>query len=300
MKRNLISQKGSFTLTLPKNWVTKKNLGSGSEIDIEELSEGLLISAKTQNKKKEITVNFSNDSQRLMRIRLWNLYRSGYEKISINVKTTAQKQYILSIVNNHLLGFELTNDSSPIILENVAEPSAEKQDVLLRRMFLIIKDSLDTLSQDIELGKLNNANKILESARKIVQYDNFCRRNIYKKRLEDEGAYYYWGLLNYLLLLHQGIYHLYKNKLSKKNTSLITIIEDIKIDFNYLYDAFFKKDIKQLRKYADKKSIQDLNQVASIMLKAKGPDIIIVHYLFDISRTLSLMVAPITGIIIDN
>jgi len=84
MKRSIIQQRNSFTITLPKKWIERNGLINGGEISLEESEEGNLIiypGADQHIVEKHLILETHNASR--LRTIIAGLYRRGYDKITI-------------------------------------------------------------------------------------------------------------------------------------------------------------------------------------------------------------------------
>ena len=204
MKRKLIKQgNNSYTLTLPIKWIRDKGLDENSEIELEE-KEGELIINTNINKKqiKKLELKITNYNERTIKNLLNQGYRQGYDLIKIQYKNKSQLDIIKSITRETLLGFELTEENlDSCIIENITEPSEEKFDIILRKVFLIIKNEGEEILNDI-LKKLDNRKKREHTKIIIDDYTNFCRRAIIKN---NDNLYlqipYLFKILSYLSFL---------------------------------------------------------------------------------------------------
>ncbi len=303
MKRKLIKQGGGGGLTLyvPKKWVDKNGLKGGNEIDITIISNNLLISTETQSKEKETEINISTETKSLIRLKLNGLYRLDYNKIKVNTKTEEQIQTIKNIINNYFMGFEITEEKNNYcVIENIAEPSEEKTDILVRRMFLLIKESINLIYNDLKENNLNNINKIKEINKKMNQYNNFCRRSISKKRFSDEEIYFHWGLYARLLVIQHSTLHLYEkldNKKYKLSKNINILLNSILKEYDNIYNGFYKKDLRQIKE-ANTELKKLLNNILKQIQKSEGIETVILYYLGELSRTIYLATTPMMTILI--
>jgi len=277
MRRKLVNQGGSsYTVAMPKAWIKTNNLEAGTEVDVEEAENNIIISTKSINKKKEATVK-SPDKEVLLRVNLWHLYREGYDKITI--EGTKHRDMIAKVTNNHLLGFEITEEN-PITLENVAEPSEEKQDILFRRIFLITKQMFQLIEDDMKKGKYNNK-LIDEHLNKILQYELFCRRNIAKKKFTGKSTNSYWSFYDHLSMIGgrlRKLYMYYSNKKTPISKSTIATIKKMNGNFNNLYEGTFKKDIELIQKCNETARNITSKDLEPSLEKSKGTESMIIHF----------------------
>jgi hypothetical protein len=306
MKRKIIRQGGGGggTIYLPKKWIDHKNLHPGDEIDITEVDDCLLLSAETKTTKKETTLKIHSNGETFIRTNLSDLYRLGYDKVKIIYENKDQADYVESAVENFLLGVEVTEKGKNyLILENVAEPSGEKQETLVRRMFLLIKESFELVHNDLISGKFSNLQQLKQLTYKVGQYNNFCRRNISKKKFTEEKIPFHWNMYVYLLLIQGNLLHLYqfldkqkKLKMSKKN---ILIFNNLETEFNNLYHGFFKKDLNALEEVNDQARSLLYKDTYKQLEKVTGKESITIYYFGEMARLIYLITSPMLGILLE-
>lgn len=133
MFRNLVNQRGSLTLTLPKNWVEKNRLKPKDQVSIEEVNKDLIISSTKGKATKEIEVDASEMSSGSLRAILGYLYRVGYDVIRVsNVK-----KEMLSLSFNNMVGAIVTNEGSYQKISVHCDESAEINPVV-DKLFITI------------------------------------------------------------------------------------------------------------------------------------------------------------------
>ncbi len=240
MKRTLIKQGGGngLTIYLPKKWIQGRNLQPGNEINIVEEGEVLVLSTKDSS-IKEISVSFTEKDLAQVVPEITHLFRLGYDKMIVKSEEPKILQMAEKKALPLLLGFEITSKSvNSIIIENLSEPTEDKFEVMLRRIFLIIK----------EMGEQCLANKLTSLAEARIQLDKlcfFCKRALTKKVNQQFNPLIYWELITYLTNIGHAYYYLSvyleKNKLNKAGSYL----KSVNYFYEKLYNAYYKKD-KQL------------------------------------------------------
>jgi len=251
MRRKLISQRNSHTLTLPIKWVRDHGLDKNEEVELEEEREGIFVrSLATPKKEKEITMTSKDDV--VVRYILNNLYRGGYDQIKINYSDKA----IIKIIENHLevlLGWQISGKTDKeITIENLTEPTHEKFDILLRRMFFIIQGNFEILEEYFDKKSVDK-NEFDKNDKEIVKLDNFCRRCISKRVVEKDKTLFYWQLISTLTWMDRDLYYLFhtinKNKLITKGKPII--VEKLSKAFDLIHDGFYQKDLKKIESVFD-------------------------------------------------
>jgi len=302
MKRKLIKQGGGGGLTLyvPRAWIKEQGLKPGDEVEFTQVEHSLLLSSEAKVEVKETTITITHENQSFIHANISSLYRLGYDKIKVIYNTKEQYSTIKDCVENFLLGFEITDKKEDyILLETVSEPSGEKQHILLRRMFFLIKESLTVLHEDLANGKLKNFEVINKNGQKMGQYTHFCIRNIMRKKFLEERSSYYSELYQNLAKIHTSILHLYKIACKDpRKTKYLNILELIQKNFNNIHEGFYSKDFESLVK-ANKSLVNLLyNKVHEGLKKEKGMESINLYYFGEISRLMNFTAVPILGILL--
>lgn len=295
MKRKVIKQRDSYTITLPIKWVNSHGITPQSEVEVNEENEALIIKTESMQKKSgEITLP-QNSNERLVIYILTNAYRNGYDILKVKAANKKQIEYLEHNMDT-LLGWQTTKKTeNEIVIENLTEPSADRFDSLLRRMFHIISDNINSLS-DLSYDKKYHE-ELKKSAKEASMIDNFCRRCISKKMVEKEKTYFYWQFISTVLWVHRSFIYLVESmekKQCKKDKLCEELLEKIKTAFQNFSEGFFDKDIAKISKVFDiTKAISD-KKVEYLDSTNK----VIVYQLIEMSRMLNLSCSPCLGILV--
>jgi hypothetical protein len=250
MKRKLIKQGiEGLTLYLPKKWADARNLKAGNEVDIAEVGDVLQITAGVQ-KGQSITLSLTHEDSDYALQFITHCYRLGYDAIVITSTDAKIRALVEKQAGPLLLGFEVT-DITPetITLSNISEPSEDKFEVMLRRIFLIIQ----------HLGEETNAllrgdKYSFSPAEEREQLDRlivFCKRTITKKLNGFTKPMPYWELLTYLMAIGHGYHYLYEHLIEKKvkkgEKTTLTYAETLSAYVQQLYDAYYQKEVAKIR-----------------------------------------------------
>lgn len=302
MRRKLIRQgDNALTVTLPAKWIQSHGLKAGEEVEIEESSNQVIIQADSKTEKKSAELKLTTKSEQIIRSNLNVLYRVGFDRIKVYFNTPEQQKIVKGVADSRMLGFEVIEENKNLmILENVTEPSEEKQEVLLRRIFLIIKDSFAVMTEDFNRNDFPHSSNLIQNSKNVDRYSNFCNRNISKKRFTEERIHSYWDLYSRLLLIQHSLLHLYeiidKNRKIKLSSHTEKVFHQVRSNFEQLYEGFSKRDLKILEKVNDFAK-QTLNQEILLQLKKnKGEDNLVLYYCGEISRLIYLCTVPLFAI----
>jgi len=298
MKRKLIQQRESFTITLPKDWIEKFKLKAGDEINLDPANNQLVISAGGLKEKKEISIKITKENEFFLYSNLALMYRMGYDRITIEVYAPKVIEKIEEIVEKYLLGFGIAEKTKTnCIIENVTEPSEEKFDVLMRRLFLIIKETSQVVLSDMQAGEYKNLKKISDYRNQHDRYVFFCRRIISKRLLKEEHPGLNWELLVFLMHIEHGYHSLYrylqKNKKFKVSRGTIKLFKEAEKYFDLFYHAHYKRDKEKLIEMKKTKDKLLYDESYGLMAKTTGPESVIVCHIREIIKFIVIGATPV-------
>ncbi|MFA6887934.1 MAG: hypothetical protein WC254_00375 [Candidatus Woesearchaeota archaeon] len=300
MKRRLIKQGGGgFTIYLPKKWVDERQLKAGDEIDVDETENALVL--RTEAKiKKEAVLQLDKEDSHFIYLKLSHIYRMGYDKIIVHFKNSKTISDISKLVIDYLLGFEVTEKGKNYcVLENVTEPTNEKFSVLLRRIFLQLKETYSLVFDDIVHNTRNHNDEIQVLRISFDKHIFFCRRCISKKMNIEENSILHWELLTLLMHSHHGFYYLYQYYYQKKIIAHVETKALLKSLGSYLdipYNSYFEKSVLTLDSMQDEyRRLQ--NQVFLLLEKHRDP--VLLAYLKEIIRLLQVVGSPVRALLTD-
>ncbi len=160
MYRNLVNQRGSLTVTLPKDWITQQKLNAKDQVFLLQTQQGLLIQPTTGSLKKNIEFDAKNFTSSTLRSFIGLLYRSGYDEVNLSHVTKEMEKKSFS----NLVGCVVTNNGN---YTKVSFHSQDDEDILslLDKMMTIINVALESEKVDVSQFRF----KILELKDYIVR-----------------------------------------------------------------------------------------------------------------------------------
>ena len=281
MKRKLIKQgQGGFTVTVPVKWVREFNLKSGSEIDVNETEDGLLISAQLVKRERAIVLDITPYHKRMILNLLNQSYRLGYDIITIKCKDS-QKKSIEEFLPR-LLGFEITNTKGDYVLQNIAEPDSEKFDTILRRMFLLILELSEEIVSAIESG---NQIDLVKKKENIDRLTNYLRRTVIRSHNGGSKSSFLYSLISKQSLISHSYTYFYQY-FNRQNISIskdfLLHLKTTTVFYREFYNAYYKKDLNLLSEIDTKKKELFLNNDTLIL--GKGHQNILLTHMREIIR----------------
>jgi len=303
MKRKIIKQGlGGYTIYLPKEWVDKKGLKEGKEVEIIESDTDLIIRSQVMQKKSAyitITDNNKND----IKVIITHLYRNGVDKILISETNENMIKEIKDDTSQFLLGFEMTEQSTnKCTIENISEPSEEKFDALLRRIFFIIKETQDIITKDFAENNFSHLKEVEYQNQQLDKYVLFCRRIVVKDKYE-KNPLIMWELLTFLMHIQHAHYYLYKyaseNKI-KPDKNISKILLSLKEYFELYYDAYFKKDIAYVHELNFLKKKYQFGECIKYIESSSGKNTVVYSYIREVFRMIQIGASPILSELIES
>ncbi len=293
--------KSSLTVSLPSVWVKKHRIKKGDGMFIEEDGNSLIFSpSKTKPKNKEKEIALATLDYQFTKLTLNNLFRIGYTNVKLQFKSLTQFEEIQKLCNEHLIGFEVTKKEEHCCwVESITEPNGEKSEILLRRIFLIIEESIAVISEDIKTNTFSHLSYLQQQFNKVGQFSNFCLRNVNQHRYSDKMCIEYL-FISYLLVLEGELLHLYEHLEgltsrieAKKMEELVDHVKEV---FHKFSVSFYKKDFGLLAEVNIQAKKLLYEDVYRGLLNYKEESIIF-HRLGTFLRTLTCAISPALGLI---
>ncbi|MBI5003124.1 phosphate uptake regulator PhoU [Candidatus Woesearchaeota archaeon] len=289
MKRK-VSKIGQSTLmvSLPHQWVKEQGIEKGDEVEIE--AKGSIVEISTDKKKKKEKKEYKfcmhTENEKVIRIYLNTLYRVGYDRIVIEYKSEKTLNIIRYLVTNYLLGFEIVHEEeNKCILESLTEPTEEKADVLLRKVFFIMYEVLAIITEDIKKGSFERLSTVQELMMRFDRFCNFFSRTLFKEKQLDP---FRWQMVQKLLMAQHTIYYCYKAIVKSKHrrfsSGIIAYLEDTKRLVQGLETFYYKKDFTDIEKIVRLKEDLLYHRISEVQKTKEG--IFISPYLFGIVKTI--------------
>ena len=276
MRRRVIKQgHNTLTITIPSKWARQFNIKAGDEIDLKEKDNGLFISTEKRGEKLYAEIDISGLDIPSIWKYFMAVYREGYDEI--RVKFNTEERYdspykfftshavdmsyskktgnytpfeLIQQITNRFIGFEvIEHHKEHCVIKDMADISSKEFDSSLRRVFLLIQQMSEELSEAI---KTNNT-KILEHTHDIDinvdKFHDFCIRVLNKTGFKDVRKSHLLFSTLYLLEMIGDEFknlalHIIKDMDGKRLDNLKQLGEMIAEQFNRFYELFysFSKD----------------------------------------------------------
>lgn len=295
MKRKIVKLgPATLVVSLPSKWARKFNVKAGDELNLDEQEKDLILKTdKSLKTKREITIEMTDENKQDLEPLLTHSYRRGFDSILIKNIDDKLASKIKTITNDLLLGFEVTTrDRSEIKIENIASPTEQKYDTLLRRSFLIIKETEKIILKDFEKNKFNQFKDIEDLRKQEDKFILFCRRILLKEQPKD--LHLQWELLTFLMHIQHVYYYLYKyaaDHTIEKEKQLTELLKELSKYFDLFYHAYFNKDIKAIHKINKLKTDYHFGKCLALIEKGTNP--VIYAYIKDLFRFIQIGTSPV-------
>ena len=108
MKRKIIQLAGrTYVVSLPAEWIKKYNVKKGSEVDLEESGNKVIVTTSSELVSDKVSVDLTNSLPMTKRI-LGALYKSGYDEIHATFGSEDERKVIEEVVKDAFIGFEVS------------------------------------------------------------------------------------------------------------------------------------------------------------------------------------------------
>lgn len=298
MRRKLVKQgAATMMISLPAKWIKENSLEKGSEVDLEQIDNQLMISAEAIERKSETSIGLINLSESSIRTLITNTYRKGYDRIHVNFKNDLQLAILKHTIKTKLIGFEITKkEKNTCVVESITEPSEEQFDNLVRK-FLFGIEELFKITEN-RLNNPENTYDFEELQERIQRYDNFCRRVISKRKLINKNSEFLWCVLVLLLHGQRELYHLNRALDFKVSEKLKKFFKETKNVFDLIQKAYLEKDVSYMAELHELNNDLMYKKGYSLLEKSKGKETIILYYILSSTRKFFQVNSPLSGILI--
>ena len=284
MNRRVIQiAKSTQLISLPRKWAQQHHIKKGDELEITENGAKLVISIGKPEERDKMVVRLPTAEKFLQRP-LANIYRRGYDEVTILFSDPSVTQLISKQIEN-MLGFEIIEQSEgKVTLHMVASALDSEFESVFRRLFLMVAVMTKDIADATSNGNFAKLEEIKNRERTNDKLTMFCQRLLNKRGYPQDPRrapmlYETVCQLEYIGDdLRDICRFLLKNKKCGKETEqLLFGLNELT---SILYNLYFKYDISQLVKFKEKKeSVQ--KEGLKILSRQKSTDSITAHYVLD-------------------
>ncbi len=210
VKRKIqLTGKSTYTISLPRDWVTKLNLTQGDELSILEQNDGTLLLSKnslTPKREREVTIDIDviGETSLLEKI-IISKYLAGFSKIIIKSKSniSPKTSKAISSTVSKLIGSEIISEEfQEVEIRDLAIHGEFPIDKALRRGHLIARNM-----QVVAVEAFVTSDK--ESARDVFERENAVDRLYFLIRREISSALENPTILKEMNIKPQEVLYIY-------------------------------------------------------------------------------------------
>jgi hypothetical protein len=192
MNRKVVKQGNNMmTLTLPRSWVVLNNIQPGQNLEVNCDRNSLNIVANPSKDDKKIEIDISGYDRTTILFVIRAAYRKGYDEVYLKfdnqsvVRFRNGKKYnVMTVINyevGNLIGYEVINFSkNSCLIRDVSQITDKDFDLMLRRVFLLIKQSLEDYVEGISSGDFELLGTMEGKHDSITKFVSYCMRILSK------------------------------------------------------------------------------------------------------------------------
>ncbi|MDP7457762.1 MAG: hypothetical protein QGH47_03480 [Candidatus Woesearchaeota archaeon] len=197
MKRKVVKHgPATYIISLPSKWIKRFDIRKGDQLEVNEDGKMLTISTEKSKKEGKIEVDISGLDRTSIVYLIRALYKLGYDEINLLFKNQSTPHYrldinrtVISIIHeevDRLPGMEVIQQrANRCVIKTLSEMSFSEFDASLRRIFLLLIDALNDLTN----GIMNKDKELLATIEQknntINKFLSFCQRILNRHGLPD-------------------------------------------------------------------------------------------------------------------
>ncbi len=204
-QRKLIQHgKSSLTLALPIKWIKERNLKKGDSLYVEKEGNKVILSTEEALKIEKISVDVTKLDRTSIMLYVMSLYKFGYNEIEVKFDKPTTMHYrknkqasissTIHKITNRLIGAEIIEQhENKIIIKYIAKETGEDFKVILRRIFLLLNETADSLLEGIKNNDKDLIATIEDKHDNINKFVSYCLRLLNKYGYPDvkKTCFYY-------------------------------------------------------------------------------------------------------------
>jgi len=209
MRKIQYSGKSSFTIALPKKWVTNQKLKAGDQLCVTiDGTNNLILSSerKKTNVKKQTNILLDETSEKgHIERKIIATYISGYSQIHISSKqkrmTPQQRSIIKKLVRDKLVGSEIIEDSNLIMsIQVILDPSELNIENTVKRMSVITQGMHGDIIYAIKKHDIEMCKEIIRTDDDVDRFSLYVIRQL-QFSLENDNALEFTNSINRIYCL---------------------------------------------------------------------------------------------------
>jgi hypothetical protein len=239
MRRKLIKQGNSgLTISIPKKWYQEYDLKAGDELILVPKNYALTLQINEDVEKTTFIELKKEFLETLNRAYIANMFRAGYDKITIKTNNLINEKDIVEIISNYLVGFDyIIEPNKNITLQSISYTSKTKINQIFNKQYFIIDNCIEEMLRG-------------ESPKKYTEFfqrnDNFLKRIISKNTHEIKGQEFLWQFSSQLTHSIRCLSHSHSSKTYPLNEDQKELILIYQKTIDLLKNCFLKKNFEEI------------------------------------------------------
>jgi len=286
MRRKIIQlSTNTNVISLPAKWVRRNNLSKGDELELEMTDSSLYVFTTRKPKKITTVIKIGNDDTLVVWEAVDTAYIKGSDEIMIKYSDPKLLEHIHK-VSMRMLGMAVTEERKNLcVMKDVGGQNQEDFDVILKRIFLLIKTVAEEGYAAAAQGDFDTLVSMKYRDYNINSFSSYCLRSLNKYGNKDDSrAQKLYLIVKQLETIGDKYRDLCrylgkeKIRLGKNSLAYFTAVNDC---YETFYKLFYKfnwdeaKDMIKIRKNM-------FPEVSSLLKNCKPTEIIALHYLWEI------------------
>ncbi|MBW3013683.1 phosphate uptake regulator PhoU [Candidatus Woesearchaeota archaeon] len=171
MKRKLIQLSPSTNVvSLPSKWIQKNKLKKGTEIELEEVENRIIVSNTSKKTEKEITIDISNLNRDLLWRAIDSVYIAGYDIIGLKTKDHKQTAHAAK-TPKYFPGLIVTDERrNSVRFKDITGDNQEDVDKILNRIFNM---SIAMLEDGVEAIKAKDWGTLADMRKRDIAINSY-------------------------------------------------------------------------------------------------------------------------------
>ncbi len=272
-----------MTITLPVKWVNKFHLKKGDELDVEERSDQLVVTARKQLALDKKIIDYK-EFGKFRKNDLSHAYLLGYDDVEIIFEDEQTLDEVRRAVPE-CIGFEIINQKPKrVYIRSIANALEKDFDMLLRKAFQVTNE----MAKEVFLAVKANKYRALTELRHLEAINNkftlCCARILVKEGYKNQSrTLQMYELVKNLERIGDRYKYIcdalssYDKKLPKK---MIDYFEDVNQYYLNFYELFYRFDPKLKERIYIKKEL--VKRGEDLFKKATMQEIRVLNHLMDV------------------
>ncbi|MFH1506533.1 MAG: AbrB/MazE/SpoVT family DNA-binding domain-containing protein [archaeon] len=265
MEQRKLIQHGlsSLTVALPMKWLKERDLKKGDSVYVDIEGNQLILSTEESLKMEKISIDVTKLDRTSTLMYIMSLYRFGYNEIEVtfnkpntpHYRTGKEVSYfeVINEIVNRCIGAEIIEQSDKrILIKYITKEAGEDFKVILRRVFLLINETAESLLEGIKNKDMTLIGTIDTKHDNINKFISYCLRLLNKYGYADvKKTSYFFHIIASLDKIVDVLKYNSRDILNyKKKFAPLTleIWEDINKSIRWYYEFFYDFKLEKVNR----------------------------------------------------